>query len=72
MSIITIRAKTYDEQMAEIEAKYAPKLAVYTDLIIKAMAVDGPSQSTKIATFSTKYNELISQKNAEVEAIPVE
>ncbi len=63
---------TYDEQVATVEAKYAPKFALYKELIRTAMASDGADRDTKIAAFSAKYNEQLALKNAEVEAIPYE
>ena len=62
--ILTIQDKT-----AEIKARYQIKLDQYKDLIVSAISADGPTKDAKVASFSTKYNLLLAQKNTELEAL---
>jgi hypothetical protein len=63
---------TLEEKMSIINAKYQPKLDYYKDLIVTAMASDGATQATKIASNQVKYNALVTQKNTELEALEVD
>lgn len=60
---------TLDQKLDEVDEKYKPKLDMYKDLIMSAIAADGPTQSTKIASFSAKYNAILGQKSEEIEQL---
>lgn len=64
--MITIREKTIDEKIAEIEEKYRLKLEAQESLITKIIAADGVNQTTKIEQAQIEYNSLSNQKDLEI------
>lgn len=67
--MITIREKTIDELANEIEAKYKPQKEVFLNLLLVALASDGPSQESKVTLYQNMYNQKANQENIELEAL---
>lgn len=60
---------TIDEKIIAIEAKYKPQLDEYIRLTSATILSDGPTQTTKLASNSTKYLALLAKQNLEIEVL---
>lgn len=66
MSVVTIREKTIDEKISDIELKYKDRLEAKEKLVLKAMASDGSDQTEKVIIYQNEYNQLANQQDTEI------
>jgi hypothetical protein len=63
---ITIREKTLEEKISDIEAKYLPRFNAYKELATTILASDGTNQAERIVALQVEYNALSDQKDLEI------
>lgn len=64
--MITIREKTIDEKLTEIELKYQSKFDAQEKLIMRTIASNHINQEAKVIIYQNSYNELADQKDLEI------
>lgn len=64
--IITLREKSIDEKIADIDAKYLPRFNAYKELATTILASDGTNQAERIVSLQNEYNALSDQKDLEI------
>lgn len=60
---------TLEDQLAAIEAKYAPKIAALREGIMSAYLTDGAIMDDNVSGLRTEWAAVIAQRNAEMEAL---
>ena len=58
-----------EDQLAAIEAKYAPKIAALREGIMSAYLTDGAIMDDNVSGLRTEWAAVIAQRNAEMEAL---
>ena len=64
--MITIREKTIDEKIAEIEDKYNPKFEATKERLVAVILSDGMGQDSKTIDAKNEYRILSNQKESEI------
>lgn len=62
-------APTLEDQLAAIEAKYAPRIAALREGIMSAYLTDGAIMDDNVSGLRTEWAAVIAQRNAEMEAL---
>ena len=64
--MITIREKTIEEKIAEIEESYNVKFEALQKRLNNVLLADGVNQDAKTIILQNEYNELSAQKDLEI------
>lgn len=62
-------ATSLDRAIAEIDARYEAKLAPVRDLILVAIAADGPNMDANIATLRADWQRIVAARSEELDAL---
>lgn len=63
------RTETIEDQLAAIEAEFAPKIAALQTALVAATLTDGPIMDGNISSLRTEWTALLNTKSAAIEAL---